>query len=867
MAYELTVAGYTFENPPESYRKQINLGNADQRAFQRQASSFYQSDSQDLKFEVSGTLALDPAVGGTDDLAELEKLQDLAIEGGEVAVEFDPFFSGNCIIEDDPFEQSEGESSYSFRFTVNTDETDPSAYPAHTTPNTGNTFEFGNLNLGYDPDSVRQNYDRNVETVDRLSGISRSVDTKGLVPEVQIVGNIDGSGQADLWQKARDNVLAYLSAEFQNGWALMDRLEITSNPDAPHYLEGMFRYRLKCYIVMDPGSGIGSVSKAVDRNVQDLDSYVSNCDDDGIFERLGQDDDSYPRALDFRVSGGTGQLRGDYLQWDEEYGTLDQNTTNYLFVEDPDADGYGQVNRNTSGFPATSVALWEVETTDTEIIQIQDQRSCLMGERRETAEGDLNFVEEFGITDRNIDFERFLRLSETLAVDDPVDRFRGIARLTESATVDDQAISFRAKQDFTEPFSVADGGSSLGSGTGGDETSSWGTESDFDAGSDNATTHGNFGVHQDGRLDLGYLPSLANLNAYWPHDETSTGPLTEVVNGLDGTRNGNPQPGQEGPLGTNAWAYDGSGDYFIVGTPPELNQLDHVTVMAWIYWDGGNSGDNWRVLGCDRESSYALLHDSFIDQDDSMAFSISIGGNTYDVDSPNAIPTNQWVHWAGSWDGSTMRIYKNGTEVNSNNPSASGALDDSPDDFEIGKEQDPPSEFFSGKLGDMMVFNTALDASTIQLLGEVGVPAVSPNGWHVSNWKTFSEVGDVGNMTLENVVASLNGQAITIYVESDTDGDGSYNERSDPISLDGSGGPYDVQGLTQDADTFRLRIELDTGSTVASPQFESADLTTSTGGGEDADQNPNTSWEIFGAEYDRSGNEYEGGGVISRYGG
>jgi len=460
MAYSLTVAGYTFENPPEEYRKLARLSNSAQTAFNRKSSAFYQSDSQDLQFQVEGTLALDPALGGTDDLAELEELQDIAISGGEVEIEFDPFFSGKAVIEDDPFRQEDGESSYQFTFTVNSEDTDSSAYPAHSSPDTGNTFELGDLDLGYDPNQVQQNYERQTEKVKRLQGIARTVDTEGLIPKVKISGLIDGGGQATLWDKARSNTLAYLSAEFQNGWALLDSLSIRNTPEAPDYLTGMFRYDMDILIVMDPASGIGEVSKFVDRDVADQTSYVSNCDSDGIFERLGDDTESYPRALDYRVSGGTGKLDGEYVEWQEDFGTLAQSATNYIWVEDPDTDGYGSVNTGTSGFPGNTVPLFEVDTSTSSVDSIRDQRSCLTGSRLEASDlGDLNFFDDMELDDE-IEFERFLTLSDALAVTDldPLP-FLGIARLSDTITLNEQnLLPATGIASFTDTATLDDGG-------------------------------------------------------------------------------------------------------------------------------------------------------------------------------------------------------------------------------------------------------------------------------------------------------------------------------------------------------------------------------------------------------------------------
>jgi len=379
MAYSLTVAGYTFQNPPESYRKQANLGNNPQPAVDKEATDFYQSDSQDLQLVIEGTLALDPPLGeSSDDLNELERLQDIAIRGGEVQVDFDPFFSGNCIIEDDPFRQSEGESSYKFTLTINSDTTDGSAYPTRNPPDTGNTFELGSLDLGYDPKSVSQNYERQTEQVKRLQGIARSIDNAGLVPQVRVSGMIDGTGQDELWKKARGNVLAYLSAEFQKGWCLIDSLSIRNSPEAPDYLDGLFRYDLDVLIVKDPSSGIGDVSTYVNQTVKRTGTYAGSSDSG----------DSSFIDLKFTVNGGSGSLGDDYIEWNETTLTLSDNDTNYVYVDDQDNDGYGQVKANQSAFPADALELYRVETSGGQIQKVVDVRAILIEDRDSEEGGD-----------------------------------------------------------------------------------------------------------------------------------------------------------------------------------------------------------------------------------------------------------------------------------------------------------------------------------------------------------------------------------------------------------------------------------------------------------------------------------------------
>lgn len=398
MVYSLTVDGYTFKNPPEEYRKLIRLSNNPQPSIDKEATDFYQSGSQDIQFSCEGTLALDPALGGTDDLDELERLQKIAITGGEVTVQFDPFFSGKCVIEDDPFRQSESESDYSFTFTVNEETTSDSAYPARNPPDTGNTFKLGSLDLGYDPDTVSQNYERNTEETKRLQGLVRSVDTAGLITTVRLSGMIDGEGQAELWQKARNNVLAYLSAEFQKGWCLIDSLSIRNQPEAPDYLEGLFQYELSVYIVKDPASGIGDVSSYVDQEVKRTGTYTGD-PDDGESSFDGQE---------FTVKRGTGSLDGNYLEWGTTTVTLSDNDTNYSYVDDQDGDGYGEVKVNQSAFPADALPFYRVEVSNGTVQKVVDVRAILLKDRKSEEGGNDGGDSENGdpyITVKGGDYE------------------------------------------------------------------------------------------------------------------------------------------------------------------------------------------------------------------------------------------------------------------------------------------------------------------------------------------------------------------------------------------------------------------------------------------------------------------------------
>jgi hypothetical protein len=376
---KLSVAGYTFENQPSNFSKRLTLANQSVPFHGAEAAKFYQSPSQKISFSVRGALSTVEQAGKN----ELDELQDLAIQNGEVYVDFQPFFAGTCVIKNDPFSQDVGQSEYRFQFQANTDDTDPADFPSHEEPQSPNTFRFGSFSFGYEPESVTQNYDRQVSSARRLEGITRAEDTEGLVAKVDLSGRIDGGGQATLWERARDNVMAFLSAEFQDGFALIDQLRVSQDTGAPDYINGLYQYNVSFFVVQDNPSGISNYKRTVNRTNLNSGEYVSDCKDDAVLSTDG---------LDWTLTAGTGELSDEYVEWRETTGTFADDATNRLYVEV--VDGFGEVKQTTGSFPSGVLKLYTVDTASGSVDSTTDERACLY-DRKEG--GTLNFRTKFAV--------------------------------------------------------------------------------------------------------------------------------------------------------------------------------------------------------------------------------------------------------------------------------------------------------------------------------------------------------------------------------------------------------------------------------------------------------------------------------------
>lgn len=909
MAYELTIDGYTFENPPEDYRKRINLGNSAQPHFNRQLADFYFSDSKDLQVELSGTLSLNHQ----SDLDELERLQELAIEGGEVAVEFDPFFSGKCVIEDDPFRQSDNLSNYRFVLTVNEDTTDSSAYPDHATPTTGNTFELGGFDFGYDPNSVEENYERETDTVDRLQGVSRTVDNAGLVTSVSIEGHTDGGGVAQLWDKAMNNTLGYLNAEFQNGWALIGDLSIRNNAQAPDYLKGLFDYQMEVFVVSNPDDGIGQVTQFIDHDVKDLGTYVSD-DTSGESEISG---------VEFSVSNGTGSINGTYVQWDDRTVTLAESDTNYVYVVDPESDGSGNVevdqasfpinaiplyrvvtdNGNVeklvdvkarlikkndheagdalsdtkdrdgdglanwayysvaggispdyangqgtewypttlqliynttnyvyvdpvaggtgdvsisqTGYPSDVIELWRVETDPTRITnEIDDRPDGLTTEGSgDTSRSDLTFEDSLVMDDRNFGIFPFQGFSDTLSLTE-TPAFFWLLDSSDVLSLTDTP-DYASLHDQSDAMNLRDGSDPIL------KSVSWGTASDWDNASDETAVrhdddairlspgHDGYEDIEDGYPVPGYSGDAFNLDA-------------------DDSRSWNGSKSVK--LSGNGWRYD-------LPEPP-----DESTTVASFYWNETSNQDGFEIAYEDPNG------------DDLIA----VGSNNLEVEARYG-STNEtlfdatgdydvWYYWEVTfhWDTNTADLYFHDPNGNYSDQTRTGV------------------DFINGRSADTVATVRCQD----QYFG-----TSADDMWLDEFWGPYYEgslttatksLGASAQPNIKNVTYSLNGESATLHI---TGSPGEQNEETVTKALDGSSS-YTLD-WDNDHEDFQVEVELQSESRQDTPSIDTIELEAEVQqpqlSGPDDDHNPNTNWKIIPGQYDRAGNEYEGGGTTLTY--
>ena len=224
------------------------------------------------------------------------------------------------------------------------------------------------------------------------------------------------------------------------------------------------------------------------------------------------------------------------------------------------------------------------------------------------------------------------------------------------------------------------------------------------------------------KVKFGRCPQAVVLEYHF--DELSwDGSFNEVLDNTSFNHHGTAQgalntannvPVISGPIGTCSYGeFDGVDDYVAMGNPDSLNFAGEITLAAWIRPDGTSEHMNIIAHGLhadpNQEIIFRILDGHYQvgvwDGSDHLASSIIPED---DVGSGN------WVHLAGTYDGTTWRLYRNGVEL-STTTDPNGALLVSAD-WAIGANGSGTGSFFEGGIDEPRIYSEALTASDISEL-------------------------------------------------------------------------------------------------------------------------------------------------------
>ena len=159
---------------------------------------------------------------------------------------------------------------------------------------------------------------------------------------------------------------------------------------------------------------------------------------------------------------------------------------------------------------------------------------------------------------------------------------------------------------------------------------------------------------------------------------------------------------------------EGSGTFVTVESTDKLN-VNEMTFMAWInaeHWNGVRQIVGKSVHGgCGGRTQYGLFSEGGVFR---LRFETEGGRSNIDADLP---PTGEWTHVAVTNDGTTAKIFVNGTEVGAG--TVAGKLNANDDPWRIAQDCDRENYIFAGIIDEARLWNRALSEAEIgEFMGE-----------------------------------------------------------------------------------------------------------------------------------------------------
>ena len=251
-------------------------------------------------------------------------------------------------------------------------------------------------------------------------------------------------------------------------------------------------------------------------------------------------------------------------------------------------------------------------------------------------------------------------------------------------------------------------------------------------------------------LQQACAPNPSGLVSWWPAE----GNANDIQGGNNGTLTNGVSfaPGEVG----QAFSFNGT-DYVDIPDAPNLDfgSTSPISIDMWVFRTSSASPMHFigKRSGCGT-ISYQMALDS-----SGPGFGSELGG----VSAHQDLPLNTWTHLAGTFDGTTFRIYINGTLAGT----AAGTLGPTTTaSLRIGTSGTCAG--FGGLIDEVHLFNRALTEAEIQSIVNAGVAGTCACSVPVITLNPASQVGTGGSVAL---TASASGNpAPTVQWQSSTDG-------------------------------------------------------------------------------------------------
>jgi len=221
------------------------------------------------------------------------------------------------------------------------------------------------------------------------------------------------------------------------------------------------------------------------------------------------------------------------------------------------------------------------------------------------------------------------------------------------------------------------------------------------------------------------IRSESVLASHWELDEGAGTTTNDAVAGGTGTLQDDAMwtTGKSGA----AVNMDGAGDYISL---PRIDVTGSaITLSAWVKNSSFATGVEQRFVSkaydSSEERTYWMLGQANASGQNRLQFRLRADRVTTTlIASTGTLPLNTWYHAAATYDGTTMRLYLNGTEVGS--VAKSGSISRGRNSsVDLGRSPDG-SNYLSGAIDDVRIYSSALTAAEVAALAGTAPSTPTP---------------------------------------------------------------------------------------------------------------------------------------------
>ena len=214
-----------------------------------------------------------------------------------------------------------------------------------------------------------------------------------------------------------------------------------------------------------------------------------------------------------------------------------------------------------------------------------------------------------------------------------------------------------------------------------------------------------------------------------------------------------------------ALSFDGVNDWVTINDAASLDLTTSMTLEAWVYPTVNMS--QWATVVL-KEQPGGGLYELYANGDQSQPLtSVTVGGQYRVLSGGPWLLANQWTHLAATYDGTTQRLYVNGTQVAQRPQTGPTQVSSSP--LRLGGNS-VWGEFFKGRIDEVRVYNRALSAAEINADLNTAIATSAPSVFLIGNQAVASvpDSNPQGTAQAFQAQAAVTGWITDLSVYSDT---------------------------------------------------------------------------------------------------